>query len=203
MGVRRESEKLFDQESKNQHARKTFQEVNDLIKTFLDDFKPEGGHPPPDRDKDESDTDDDEAGRRKGIAALKWKIEDAPAPVGPEQRRLLSKRLMPQFTRYIAEDKEAVQNAGEMLTLFIEKFFKSSKELAALKEKQDPIQLLKGLLRVISLELGLGKRKKPADKDGEEEDGAKKEKRKSKEKDKDKDKEKEKDKEKDKDRDRD
>merc|ERR1712039_189679 len=152
--VRRESEKLFDQESKNQQARKSFQEVHDLIKTFLDDFKPEGGHPPPDRDQDESDTDEDGAGGRKGLAALKWKIEDAPAPVGPEQRRLLSKRLMPQFTRYITEDKEAVQNAGEMLNVFIEKFFKSNKELAALKEKNDPINLLKGLFRVISLELG-------------------------------------------------
>merc|ERR1740129_2469902 len=56
--VRRESEKLFEQEARNQQARRNFQEVHDMVRGFIDEFAPAGGLPEPKATAKDSDDGD-------------------------------------------------------------------------------------------------------------------------------------------------
>lgn len=133
--VRRESEKLFEQEARNQQARRSFQEVYDMVRGFLDEFAPEGAFPDP---ADNSDS------------GVENKAEE------PE-RDLLTKRLLPQFTSFVTDDQRAMQDAVELLTTFVQRHFKNSKELTGLLDKPSPLPLFRSLLRLLVAELGLGR----------------------------------------------
>lgn len=177
--VRKESERLFEQEARNQQARRTFQETATQVRSFLEEFAPEGGLPESENEEDDADGSegseasgsDSEAERRKAKVSKKaWEKKAKES----SEHDTVTKRLLPQFLRFAAADRSALQDAVDLLATFVDRHFKQHKELTPLLENPSPVPLFRALLRALVAELrtsGGGAKEKAVAGEREEKDG--------------------------------
>jgi len=174
--VRRESEKLFEQEARNQQARRSFQEIYDAVRGFLVEFSVGGGRleskngdaqdnggasskgQQADSADDGSAGDDDEEGEDEAAPGESRKQGGVATSSDPDSAcDSFSKRLLPNFVRCVTDDRRAMQDAGELLGTFVQQHFRSSKELTTLLSKPSPVPLFRALLRALVAELSPGR----------------------------------------------
>jgi len=139
--VRRKTESLSADEAQSQEAKRTVEEGRDTIRSFLEEFGPEGGVPDPDEGSG------DENGNSKHKSAEKTAAEEY-------------QKGAKQLVRFATDDKQALQDAGDLMGTFVERHFKGVKELKGLLDKPHPVPLLKALLKLLVAELKAGQKDK-------------------------------------------
>lgn len=171
--LKRESDKLSEQERRNNQARQNFKEASGLVRSFLDEFVPEGGlleleEVEAAASLGDSDSADDDEGSNIDDPGVNGHSQPRRATARRQATRKLSsevsksedseqdefsKKWMTQFVRFVTDDQRAIQDAIELLATFVQRHFSSHNELMELTGKPLPVQLFKLLLKTLSSEV--------------------------------------------------
>lgn len=105
-----------------------------MIRSFLDEFGPEGG-----LDELDQISDAEEDASLKSDASGQ-PVDGGHYSVRTEQdndRETFLKRLVPLFVKFTADDRRVMQDASDLLRTFVQRHFRSNKELTLLLDKPD------------------------------------------------------------------
>lgn len=150
--VKQESERLVALEGRTLQMQKRYQECQDTVRGFLDEFAVEEQGNLCHSDSDSSSSTG--VKKRKGKKS-RTRVGDAADTARNISRETYSKKLLPQFLKFVVSDQRAMKDAVDLLKAFVQRHFRNSKELSSLCDQSSPLPLFRSLLRVLVAEVGV------------------------------------------------